>query len=85
MPRPQAMKAVPAKTSSQNRKLRLIGEYMREIVADLIDVMGTKPLREIMTAREVQELVEAAKAEITGHHSHIYVDYFFWYAQKPCT
>jgi hypothetical protein len=57
---------------------------MREVTSDLIDAMGAKPLRQIMTANEVDELVESAKAELAGRESHIYVDYFFWYAQKPC-
>jgi hypothetical protein len=58
---------------------------MRDIVSDLIDAIGTKPLREIMPVRDVEQLVETAKAEIGAFGSHIYVDYFFWYAQTPST
>ncbi|KAI1840310.1 hypothetical protein JX265_013755 [Neoarthrinium moseri] len=67
----------------KNKKLRLIGECMREIVSDLIDAMGAKPLREIMGDAEVRKLVVDSKAELAGYESHMYVEYFFWYAQKP--
>lgn len=56
---------------------------MREITSDLIDAIGAKPLREIMSAEDIEKLLVAAKAELTGRDAHIYADYFFWYAQKP--
>ncbi|KAM0814207.1 putative Methyltransferase domain-containing protein [Seiridium cardinale] len=67
----------------KHRKLRLVGEYMREVTSDLIDAMGAKPLREIMPVEDVEKLVKDAKAELAGRESHIYLDYYFWYAQKP--
>lgn len=67
----------------KNKKLRLIGGYMREITSDLIDAMAAKPLRQIMAGDEVETLAEAAKAELADRESHIYVEYFFWHAQRP--
>lgn len=56
---------------------------MRAVTSDLIDAMGAKPLKEIMADKEAEDLVEAAKAELANRDSHMYVDYYFWYAQKP--
>jgi hypothetical protein len=70
-------------TPAQNKKLRLIGGYMRDITSDLIDAMAAKPLRQIMAGGDVEKLAEAAKVELADRESHIYVDYFFWYAQRP--
>lgn len=56
---------------------------MREITSDLIDAMAAKPLRQIMAGDEVEILAEAAKAELADRESHIYVEYFFWHAQRP--
>ncbi|KAI0126317.1 S-adenosyl-L-methionine-dependent methyltransferase [Xylariales sp. AK1849] len=67
----------------KNKKLRLVGEYMREITLDLIDAIAAKPLREIMPLKDIEELLTMAKGEIGDHSSHCYIDYFFWYAQKP--
>lgn len=67
----------------QNKKLRLVGEYMRGITADLLDAMAAKPLREVMSPDQIAELVASAKRELNDMSNHIYVDFFFWYAQKP--
>lgn len=56
---------------------------MREVTCDLIDAMAAKPLKEIMPDDEVMALATSAKDELASNHSHVYVDYFFWYAQKP--
>lgn len=56
---------------------------MRDITSDLIDAMAAKPLRQIMAGGDVEKLAEAAKVELADRESHIYVDYFFWYAQRP--
>ncbi|KAK6065422.1 WD repeat domain-containing protein jip5 [Seiridium cupressi] len=61
----------------KHKKLRLVGEYMREVTSDLIDAMGAKPLREIMPVEDVEKLVKDAKAELAGRESHIYLDYYF--------
>jgi hypothetical protein len=58
---------------------------MREVTLDLMDAMAAKPLREIMSAADIAELLASAREEIRGFNSHIYLDYFFWYAQKPVT
>lgn len=56
---------------------------MRIVTSDLIDVMGLKPLKEIMAANEAEKLVELAKDELMEGGPHMYIEYFFWYAQKP--
>ncbi|KAH6645514.1 S-adenosyl-L-methionine-dependent methyltransferase [Truncatella angustata] len=68
----------------KNKKLRMVGGmYMIQTACDLMDAMAAKPLKTVMSEDEVAKLTTAAKAELGCGKSHIYVDYFFWYAQKP--
>ncbi|KAI1764674.1 S-adenosyl-L-methionine-dependent methyltransferase [Hypoxylon sp. FL1150] len=66
------------------KRLRLIGLYIRSVFADLMDALAPKIFPSISKSpQQIEEFLAAAQHELQTTDAHIYLDYFFWYAQKP--
>ncbi|XDG08187.1 hypothetical protein ABKA04_007802 [Annulohypoxylon sp. FPYF3050] len=68
----------------QAKRLRLVGLYMKSVFGDLIDALApiVFPLLS-KSQQQMKEFVSNAQDELQTTTAHIYLDYFFWYAQRP--
>ncbi|KAI0881385.1 S-adenosyl-L-methionine-dependent methyltransferase [Annulohypoxylon maeteangense] len=66
------------------KRLRLVGLYMKSVFGDLIDALApiVFPLLS-KSSQQMEEFVTKAQDELQTTTAHIYLDYFFWYAQRP--
>ncbi|OTB02713.1 hypothetical protein M426DRAFT_193069 [Hypoxylon sp. CI-4A] len=74
----------PIGTWPKARKLRLVGLYLKSVVADLMDALA--PIIFPLLSKSLQQMDEflmGAHNELQTTNAHIYLDYFFWYAQRP--
>ncbi|KAI0106809.1 S-adenosyl-L-methionine-dependent methyltransferase [Daldinia grandis] len=66
------------------KRLRLIGLYLKLSFADLMDALAPKVFPTLSKSTEqMEEFLASAHDELQETNAHIYLDYFFWYAQKP--
>ncbi len=68
---------------AQEKRLRLCGMYMQGNVADFMAAMAAKPFLRLLSAQEAEALVKEATEELNNPAQHSYMNYKFWWAQKP--
>ncbi|KAI0893590.1 S-adenosyl-L-methionine-dependent methyltransferase [Annulohypoxylon nitens] len=75
---------VPIGVWPKAKRLRLVGLYMKSVFGDLIDALApiVFPLLS-KSQQQMKEFVSNAQDELQTTTAHIYLDYFFWYAQRP--
>jgi hypothetical protein len=77
------VKKVPISTWPRDRKLRVVGLFMKSIMVDLLGAMAAKPLAALnMPVQERQRLATAAKESLQGDPSHRYVEFCICYGRK---
>lgn len=75
---------VPIGEWPRDRKLRVLGCLMREIMAGFMLAVATKPFAEAdMDAAEVEDLLNAAAAAMHNRRIHAYMPIQWIWAQKP--
>ncbi|KAI2467618.1 S-adenosyl-L-methionine-dependent methyltransferase [Annulohypoxylon bovei var. microspora] len=66
------------------KRLRLVGLYMKSAFGDLIDALAPRIFPVLSKSpQQMKEFLTSAQDELQTTNAHIYLDYFFWYAQKP--
>ncbi|KAI1206965.1 S-adenosyl-L-methionine-dependent methyltransferase [Annulohypoxylon truncatum] len=75
---------VPIGIWPKAKRLRLVGLYMKSVFGDLIDALAPIVFPVLSKSpQQMREFVANAQEELQTTTAHIYLDYFFWYAQKP--
>jgi hypothetical protein len=68
----------------QDKHLRTIGVYMREIIDEMLAAMAAKPFTEAgMEKAEVNELLQGVRAVLKNKRIHAYLPAHIIWAQKP--
>ncbi|KAI4862701.1 S-adenosyl-L-methionine-dependent methyltransferase [Hypoxylon rubiginosum] len=66
------------------KRLRLVGLYIRSVFADLMDALAPRIFPALSKSpQQIEEFLANAQHELQTTDAHMYLDYFFWYAQKP--
>jgi hypothetical protein len=65
------------------KTLRLVGQYMREAILDVIPAMTSKPFLTLMSQVEAELLGAAARKTLRDSSRHRYLQFHFWTAQRP--
>ncbi|KAI0827516.1 S-adenosyl-L-methionine-dependent methyltransferase [Hypoxylon sp. FL0890] len=66
------------------KRLRLVGLYTKSACADLMDALAPRIFPMLSKSpQEMKEFLGSAHNELQTTDAHIYLDYFFWYAQRP--
>lgn len=66
------------------KRLRLVGLYMKSAFADLIDALVPRLFPSLSKSpQQIKEFLAGVQSELLTTQAHIYLDYYFWYAQKP--
>ncbi|KAI1770304.1 S-adenosyl-L-methionine-dependent methyltransferase [Hypoxylon cercidicola] len=74
----------PVGTWPKAKRLRLVGLYIRSSFADLMDALVPRIFPALSKSQQqIEEFLASAQHELLTTDAHIYLDYFFWYAQKP--
>ncbi|EYB21685.1 hypothetical protein FG05_03836 [Fusarium graminearum] len=74
---------VPIGTWAKDKKLRLIGLYLKTAVSDMFGAMAAKPLRKVMGPDEIELFLIDARKDLNNVNYHAYENYYFWMGQKP--
>ncbi|KAM0321053.1 hypothetical protein ACHAPQ_009755 [Fusarium lateritium] len=73
---------VPIGTWAKDKKLRLIGLYLKTAVSDMFGAMAAKPLRKILSPEEIEVFLAHARKDLDNVKIHSYEKYYFWMGQK---
>ncbi|RKL33119.1 hypothetical protein BFJ72_g10135 [Fusarium proliferatum] len=73
---------VPIGTWAKDKKLRLIGLYLKTAVSDMFGAMAAKPLRKILEPEEIEVFLADARKDLNNVNIHSYEKYYFWMGQK---
>ncbi|KAI1372373.1 S-adenosyl-L-methionine-dependent methyltransferase [Hypoxylon crocopeplum] len=74
----------PIGTWPKAKRLRLVGLYVKSAFADLMDALAPKVFPALSRSpQQMKEFISNAQSELQTTSAHIYLDYFFWYAQRP--
>ncbi|EWG54720.1 hypothetical protein FVEG_12855 [Fusarium verticillioides 7600] len=73
---------VPIGTWAKDKKLRLIGLYLKTAVSDMFGAMAAKPLRKILGPEEIEVFLADARKDLNNVNIHSYEKYYFWMGQK---
>ncbi|CCT75453.1 related to TAM domain methyltransferase [Fusarium fujikuroi IMI 58289] len=73
---------VPIGTWAKDKKLRLIGLYLKTAVSDMFGAMAAKPLRKILEPEEIEVFLADARKDLDNVNIHSYEKYYFWMGQK---
>ncbi|KAM5386304.1 hypothetical protein ACJA88_002454 [Fusarium oxysporum] len=73
---------VPIGTWAKDKKLRLIGLYLKTAVNDMFGAMAAKPLRKILGPEEIEVFLADARKDLNNVNIHSYEKYYFWMGQK---
>ncbi|RKK73653.1 hypothetical protein BFJ69_g9095 [Fusarium oxysporum] len=73
---------VPIGTWAKDKKLRLIGLYLKTAVNDMFGAMAAKPLRKILEPEEIEVFLADARKDLNNVNIHSYEKYYFWMGQK---
>ncbi len=68
---------------AQEKRLRLCGMYMQSNATDFMAAMAAKPFLRLLSEQEAEALVREATEELNDPAQHSYMNYKFWWAQKP--
>ncbi|KAK1510259.1 methyltransferase domain-containing protein [Colletotrichum abscissum] len=78
------VKKIPVGTWPKDKTMRLIGQYMKGVVADAIPAFAGKPFEAHGISNVESQVWQAtAKKELEDRTKHRYLNFYFWYAQKP--
>lgn len=57
---------------------------MKSAFADLIDALVPRLFPSLSKSpQQIKEFLAGVQSELLTTQAHIYLDYYFWYAQKP--
>ncbi|CAJ0546853.1 Ff.00g014800.m01.CDS01 [Fusarium sp. VM40] len=73
---------VPIGTWAKDKKLRLVGLYLKTAVSDMFGAMAAKPLRKILGPEEIEVFLAHARKDLENVKIHSYEKYYFWMGQK---
>ncbi|KAF5989750.1 TAM domain-containing protein [Fusarium bulbicola] len=73
---------VPIGTWAKDKKLRLIGLYLKTAVSDMFGAMAAKPLRKVLEPEEIEIFLADARKDLNNVNIHSYEKYYFWMGQK---
>lgn len=58
--------------------------YMKDQLEELVDALGPMVFPVLgMSTNEIRDLVEDVQVELRNSSYHSYIDYLFWYGQRP--
>ncbi|KAF5586463.1 mRNA 3 end-processing YTH1 [Fusarium pseudocircinatum] len=66
---------VPIGTWAKDKKLRLIGLYLKTAVSDMFGAMAAKPLRKILGPEEIEVFLADARKDLNNVNIHSYENY----------
>ncbi|KAI0011878.1 S-adenosyl-L-methionine-dependent methyltransferase [Xylariaceae sp. FL0662B] len=65
------------------KRLRLVGLYMKPVLAELFDAIAPRICEALgYSPKQMDDLLFRVHNELQMTTAHMYIDYFFWYAQK---
>lgn len=78
------VKKIPVGTWARDKRLRLVGHYLRTVIQDFLPALTNKPLVSLgMNEVERQLWRTAAAKALDDQAVHRYWHFYFWYGQRP--
>ncbi|KAH8193698.1 hypothetical protein TruAng_012135 [Truncatella angustata] len=78
------IKKIPVGTWARDRRLRLVGYYLKLVIQDFLPVLAKKPLLALGIDHIERELWRSLASKAMDDLSvHRYWNFYFWYGQKP--
>ncbi|KAG6025326.1 hypothetical protein E4U19_003243 [Claviceps sp. Clav32 group G5] len=79
----QVMK-VPIGPWTKDRTMRIIGQYQKSVIVDGLPFLAGRPFQALeMSDAEIEATIAKARKRLHDPKVHRYLNYYFWYAQKP--
>lgn len=78
------VRKIPVGTWARDRRLRLVGHYLKLVIQDFLPALAGKPLLALGLNQVERELWRSAAHQALEDMSvHRYWNFYFWYGQKP--
>ncbi|KAG6056188.1 hypothetical protein E4U17_002431 [Claviceps sp. LM77 group G4] len=79
----QVMK-VPIGPWTKDKTMRIIGQYQKSVIVDGLPFLAGRPFQALgMSDAEIEATIAKARKHLHDPKVHRYLNYYFWYAQKP--
>ncbi|KAG6159310.1 hypothetical protein E4U11_004352 [Claviceps purpurea] len=79
----QVMK-VPIGPWTKDKTMRIIGQYQKSVIVDGLPFLAGRPFQALeMSDAEIEATIAKARKRLHDPKVHRYLNYYFWYAQKP--
>ncbi|KAG6094967.1 hypothetical protein E4U30_002893 [Claviceps sp. LM220 group G6] len=79
----QVMK-VPIGPWTKDKTMRIIGQYQKSVIVDGLPSLAGRPFQALgMSDAEIEATIAKARKGLHDPRVHRYLNYYFWYAQKP--
>ncbi|KAG5989774.1 hypothetical protein E4U52_005249 [Claviceps spartinae] len=79
----QVMK-VPIGPWTKDKTMRIIGQYQKSVILDGLPSLAGRPFQALgMSDAEIEATLAKARKRLHDPKVHRYLNYYFWYAQKP--
>ncbi|KAG6221199.1 hypothetical protein E4U26_006135 [Claviceps purpurea] len=79
----QVMK-VPIGPWTKDKTMRIIGQYQKSVIVDGLPFLAGRPFQALeMSDSEIEATIAKARKRLHDPKVHRYLNYYFWYAQKP--
>ncbi|KAG5967892.1 hypothetical protein E4U57_007970 [Claviceps arundinis] len=79
----QVMK-VPIGPWTKDKTMRIIGQYQKSVIVDGLPFLAGRPFQALgMSDAEIEATIAKARKGLHDPKVHRYLNYYFWYAQKP--
>ncbi|KAG5969549.1 hypothetical protein E4U58_001351 [Claviceps cyperi] len=79
----QVMK-VPIGPWTKDKTMRIIGQYQKSVIIDGLTFLAGRPFQALeMSDAEIEATIAKARKRLHDPKVHRYLNYYFWYAQKP--
>ncbi|KAI0121216.1 S-adenosyl-L-methionine-dependent methyltransferase [Xylariales sp. AK1849] len=78
------VKKIPIGTWARDRRLRLVGHYLKLVIQDFLPALANKPFAALGLNQVERELWRTAASKALDDQTvHRYWNFYFWYGQKP--
>ncbi|KAG6114024.1 hypothetical protein E4U13_003539 [Claviceps humidiphila] len=79
----QVMK-VPIGPWTKDKTMRIIGQYQKSVIVDGLPFLAGRPFQALgMSDAEIEATIAKTRKGLHDPKVHRYLNYYFWYAQKP--